>query len=113
MDIEARLTKLRDGLQQVIIQIKTAEMDLEVWREQEAFIRGQIAEREFDREEREEEMSLPVYETDEELQRALDNRGKGFFGEDPDEVLGQRQDVFEREAKKKTDYIDEAADQSA
>ncbi len=110
MDTEARLTKLGDALNQVTLQIKTAEMDLEVWREQHAFIRGQIAEREFDQEE---EVSLPVYETDEELQRALDNRGKGFFGEDPEEVLEQRQDVVERESLRKMDYIDEAADQSA
>jgi len=112
MDTEERLAKLREGLQQVTILIKTAELDLETWNEQEAFIRGQIAEREFDVEEAKEEVQLPVYETDEELQRALDNRGKGFFGEDPEEVLEQRQDVVEREALKKMDYINEAADQS-
>jgi SMC interacting uncharacterized protein involved in chromosome segregation len=110
MDTESRLEKLNDALSQVVVQIKVMEMDLEALKEQEAFIRGQVAEREFDQEE---EVQLPVYETEEELQKALDNRGKGFFGEDPKEVLGQRQDVVEREAMKKMDYINEAADESA
>lgn len=107
MDIEARLEKLNEALNQVLAQIALAEANLADLNRQEAFVRGQITERGFDKEE---EVHLPVYKTEDEIQKALDNRGKGFFGEDEEVMIEQRQEVFEREAQKKVDFIDESAD---
>lgn len=110
MNTENRIKKLSDALDQVVAAIVVSEDELKAMREQELFVRGQLAEREFDLFEEKEEMTLPVYELENDLDDALDNRGKGFFGEEEGTMIEQRQKVYEREAQKKADYIDEATD---
>ncbi len=107
MNTEERLTKLREALEQVTNQIKSTKEWLSNLRDQEMVVRGQIMEREIDIEV---EPRLPVFEVVDDLQDSLTNRGKGFFGEDEKTMLAQRQEVFEREAQKKADYINEASD---
>ena len=107
MSTEERLTKLRDALKQVTDQIESTKEWLSNLRDQEMVVRGQIMEREGDIEV---EPKLPVFELADDLKDSLTNRGKGFFGEDEKTMLDQRQKVFEREAQKKADYINEASD---
>jgi len=110
MNTENRIKKLNAALDQVVTAIVAIESELKTLREQELFVRGQLTEREFDLLEEREEMTLPVFEVENGLSNALENRGKGFFGEDEGTMIEQRQKVYEREAQKKVDYIDEAAD---
>ena len=121
MNTENRIKKLNAALDQVVTAIVAIESELKTLWEQELFVRGQLTERvrrrpysvvllEFDLLEEREEMTLPVFEVENGLSNALENRGKGFFGEDEGTMIEQRQKVYEREAQKKVDYIDEAAD---
>lgn len=107
MNTEERLTKLREALKKVTDQSESTKQWLSDLRDQEMVVRGQIMEREMDIEV---EPKLPVFEMADDLKDSLTNRGKGFFGEDEKEMLTQRQEVFEREALKKADYINEESD---
>ena len=106
MNTEERIATLNDALSKVLAQKALTASDLADLSEQEVFIRGQITEREFDAEQ---VVELPVFEIDEDMISALDHRGKGFFGEAEKAVAAQRQEVFEREAQKKADFINESA----
>jgi len=109
MNTEERLAMLRDTLKQVASSIVIGESNLRDLKDQELFIAGQIAEREFDKE-AEPTAQFPIHKSKEELLSALDNRGLGVFGEDEDAMLEQRQEVLEREAQRKVDFINDSVD---
>jgi len=109
MNTEERLSKLNDALKQVTIEIAVTEANLRDLKDQEQFVRGQITEREFDAAPAP-IATLPIFRSEEKLQESLDNRGKGFFGEDEADMIVQRQQVFEREALKKVNYINDETD---
>jgi len=109
MSTKERLSKLNDALRQVAIEIVVTETNLRDLKDQELIIRGQISEREFDAAPAP-IATLPIFRSEEKLQEALDNRGKGFFGEDEADIIVQRQQVFEREALKKVNYINDETD---
>ena len=110
MNTEERLAKLNDALKQVVVEIAVTEANLKDLKDQELTIRGQIVEREFDAVTPDGGVQLPIFETVEELTEAMENRGKGISGESEDDMLEQRQDVLEREAQKKADFINDSAD---
>jgi hypothetical protein len=103
-ELQFRLIKLERGLEKVRAEYQKKQDEIKRLEIQEAVIIGQITERKMDQEE---EASLPVFGTDEELQAALDNRGAGYFGETEEELAEQRENVYLLEGLKKAKYIDE------
>jgi len=110
MNTEERLIKLNDALKQVVTEIAVTELNLRDLKDQELTIRGQIVEREFDAAVPDEAIQLPVFGSVEELQGAMDNRGKGALGEAEEDLLAQRQSVLEAEALRKAEWVDDSAD---
>ena len=110
MNTKERLVKLSDALAQVTTQIVVVELNLKDLKDQEVFISGQIAEREFDVEVPEGGVQLPIFESVEELTQAMDNRGRGVLGESEEEMAGQRQSVLGAEALRKVDWINDSDD---
>jgi hypothetical protein len=86
------------------------ESNLKDLKDQEVFIGGQIAEREFDTEAPDGGMQLPIFTSVDEMTQAMDNRGKGALGEEAEEMAVQRQSVMEAEALRKVDWINDSAD---
>ena len=108
MNTEQRLVKLNNAMDQVVVKLAETESLLAELRQQEVFIAGQIAEREFDVPEG--AIQLPVFESVEEMVGGLANRGKGVAGEDEGTMRAQRQSVAEAEALRKVDWINDSAD---
>ena len=107
-EIPERITALRAGLAKVREEYKRLSRELKRLSEQELIILGQITERELELEEKPAPHvgRLPVFETQEELEEALANRGKGPLGEDPETIAEQRGRVYQREALDTVEFID-------
>jgi len=102
-ELDERLAKLNLALQEVRKKWQESEKLREQLSQQELFILGQIKEREYDKPAT---PVLPVYESRENLEKALANRGKDLFGRDQKTLNESRQDLMEKEAKGTVDYID-------
>jgi len=107
MDTKDRLDQLNDALKQVVSSIVIGESNLRDLKDQELFIAGQIAQRELNKGP-EPIAQLPIHRSTEELLSALDERDMSVFGEG--EMLKQRQEVLEREAQRKADFINDSVD---
>jgi len=107
-EIPDRITALRAGLAEVREEYQRLSGELKRLSRQELIILGQITEREMELQERPAGHvgRLPVFETQEELEEALANRGKGPLGEDPEEIAEQREHIYQREAHDVIEFID-------
>ncbi len=102
-ELDERVAKLNLALNQVRKRWQENKEEQDKLSQQELFILGQIKEREFDRPE---VPNLPIYQSKEELEKALGNRGKDLFGRPQEELDASRQELMEKEAKGTVDYID-------
>lgn len=102
-ELDARLSRLNAELQQIRLRYQEIQKEGETLKQAELVIMGQIKERKTDVPD---EPRLPDFKDDEEMEKDLDNRGKGPDGYDPDELLVVRQGMVEKDAQGAADYID-------
>jgi len=110
--LEAALSRAEHALAECQQQYQGVKRECDRLEKQELVIIGQVdAIRQLIKEEQETDggrkLRLPVYETREELDAALAERGKGPMGMEPEDVAESRQEIYQREAREKADAIDE------
>ena len=102
-ELDARLSRLNAELQAIRLRYQEIQKEGETLKQAELVILGQIKERNTDVPD---EPVLPDFKDEEDMEKELENRGKGPDGYDPDELLEVRQGMVERDAKGAADYID-------
>ncbi len=102
-ELDARLSRLDAELQQIRLRYQEIQKEGETLKQAELVVLGQIKERKQDVPD---EPVLPDFKDDEEMEKELDNRGKGPDGYPEDELLVNRQGMVERDAQGAADYID-------
>ena len=105
-ELDARIEVLKAELQAIRVRYQEIQKEGETLKQAELVILGQIKERNRDVPN---EPELPDFKDDEEMEKALENRGKGPEGHtDKGELLKIRQGMVERDAQGVADYIDKA-----
>ena len=102
-ELDARLSRLNAELQAIRLRYQELQKEGETLKQAELVILGQIKERKVDVPD---EPVLPDFKDDEEMEKELENRGKGRDGYPEDELLEVRQGMTERDAQGAADYID-------
>ena len=102
-ELDARLSRLNAELQAIRLRYQEIQKEGETLKQAELVILGQIKERKVDVPD---EPVLPDFKDEEDMEKELENRGKGRDGYDPDELLKVRQGMTERDAQGAADYID-------
>ena len=102
-ELDARLSRLNAELQTIRLRYQEIQKEGDTLKQAELVILGQIKERKVDVPD---EPVLPDFKDEEDMEKELENRGKGPDGYDPDELLVVRQGMVERDAQGAADYID-------
>jgi len=102
-ELDARLSRLNAELQQIRLRYQEIQKEGDTLKQAELVILGQIKERKTDTPD---EPELPDFKDEEDMEKELENRGKGPDGYDPDELLVVRQGMVEKDAQGAADYID-------
>jgi hypothetical protein len=118
--IKARLEVLKENSQKLEERIELIDQEKERLQQSIMVIAGQVAENEIylegletgDRGDMYKLGNLPVFETEEELQAALDNRGKGHEGSSPEETEAIREKVGQSHVVEIADAISEGEETS-
>ena len=112
--IKARIKVLEENEAKINERIKLLDLEKERLENTLKVLSGQIAENEIYLKEFETlgrgDMykigNVPVFKSEEEVQAAMEKRGKGKFGEEPEEIEKRREEMHQRTAKEITDAID-------
>ena len=102
-ELDARLSRLNAELQTIRLRYQEIQTEGDTLKQAELVVLGQIKERNKDIPN---EPELPDFKDEEEMEKELENRGKGPDGYDPDELLVVRQGMVEKDAQGAADYID-------
>ena len=102
-ELDARIVRLEAELQAIRLRYQQIQEEGKTLAQAELVVMGQIKERKTDIPN---EPELPDFKDEEEMEKALEERGEGPGGLPEGELLEIRQGMVERDAQGAADYID-------